>query len=167
MKFIPYQSQGDPSSEVILGVIAVALIGLSLLILIARAFLFGGGKGYMKTAIIVAPFLIAGIVGLGILGGISVTRAAESVNARTDKVIAEISSTYHIDLSREQTYDLRYPYELPDTRFETYGSTKANLPTEKGFQEREVYLVWTDGSLALAKSPDGGKSFDVLKPVAE
>lgn len=167
MKFIPYQPAGDPTSEVVLGIIAVALVVLSVIVLVLRALIFGGGKGYTKTAIIVAPFLFVGIVGIGITAGLSVARSVESTRAHTDRIRSEISATYQIDVNSEQIYDLSYPSELPTTRFEAYGSTELKLPTRGGFEEREVYLVWSDGRLALAKSPDGGKSFDVLKPVAK
>lgn len=67
----------------------------------------------------------------------------------------QISEAYGLELSRDELGDLDYPTEKPDTDFEVFGSVAMDEPEEDGFLRTEVFLIWRDGEMALAGSPDG------------
>lgn len=127
------------------------------IILIAIAAVVGGGVLYFRAgrtgATLIGMLLfIGGLVGFGIgmasLSGVPLTTQKLQVGE-------QIEETYGLELTTDELENLDYPDTEPEKSFEVFGSFPVDERTEDGFERTEVFLIWRDGEMALAGSPDG------------
>lgn len=127
------------------------------MILVSAALAVGGliiglkGERAWTVGLAVVMF-IAGLLGFA-LGMASLS--GTPLYAQQVKVGDQIEKAYGLELSRDELEDLDYPTEKPDTDFEVFGSFSIDEPEDDGFLRTEVFLIWRDGEMALAGSPDG------------
>lgn len=94
-------------------------------------------------------------LGIASLSGVPLT-------AQNLAVGKQIEETYGLELTPDELEKLNYPSNEPEKDFEVFGSFPVDERTEDGFERTEVFLIWRDGEMALAGSPDG-ETFTELK----
>lgn len=134
------------------------------MILVSAAAAVGGYLLFFRvertiSCILMMLLFLGGLTGfcLGIasLSGVPLT-------AQNLAVGKQIEETYGLELTPDELEELNYPSNEPEKDFEVFGSFPVDERTEDGFERTEVFLIWRDGEMALAGSPDG-ETFTELK----
>lgn len=130
------------SYESISGIILVTLFAVALLLVAASA---------MIDEIAPAILGLFSIIALGLFFSII---EGNNYKDNQDRILSQVSSTYSIELTPEELAQLDYPREQP-TKFTVYGNFDRSVQTDAGFVLTKTYLVWMDGKMVLAESPNG------------
>ena len=134
------------------------------MILISAAAAVGGYLLFFRAErtisyILTILLIFVGVAGLGLgmasLSGVPLTEQNLAVGK-------QIEETYGLELTPDELEKLNYPSNEPEKDFEVFGSFPVDERTEDGFERTEVFLIWRDGEMALAGSPDG-ETFTELK----
>lgn len=133
----------NPFSLVFLGLgVALFLFGLWL----------GPRTENSFVAFLAMVVALVGVVGFA-LGMSSISGIPQT--AQRIEVGEQIEESYGLELSHEELTELDYPVAEPEGDFEVFGSIFRDQRTEDGFERTEIFLIWRDGEMALAGSPDG------------
>lgn len=112
-------------------------------------------KNFLDKAL---PTLLVGVLILGGMFSGFIGLDSLNKNPRADQkqgVIAQVEDNYGFEIQESDFYGLKYPRSKPESDFEVFGSISRDQRTEDGFERTEIFLIWRDGEMALAGSPDG------------
>lgn len=151
MNFVEVSPINPLSLVILMASIASMVVGISIY--------YRSSSSYNMLALLGGLMLFGGMFGfcLGMvsLSGIPLSKQKAQVGEQIEEI-------YGLKLTEAELVSLDYPAEEPEGDFEVFGSFFQDQRTEDGFERTEVFLIWRDGEMVLAGSPDG-ETFTELK----
>ncbi len=128
------------------------ILGVSILVLFLAGMLLLKSSDSVFATLLSLTMTIGGAIGAGF--SLESMTSVPLSDQRTE-VGEQIEESYGLELSSEELKELDYPAAEPEGDFEVFGSIFRDQRTEDGFERTEIFLIWRDGEMALAGSPDG------------